>query len=372
MPLRKKDSLFIFVEIAPVATAPEAIAEDRILFETPGSTQHVTLFSVVQDAEFFIETKTNPNIIGQNTVWNNNKAKIIFGNLTLAPGKTLTIEKGTQVVFHKNSGLKVSKNATLTINGDLGSEVVFRGTRADRFSNDGNMYPLNWNSIDFDAGSVLTMNYARLFGGTTGLKLDQASAIVKNTIIHSFQEHGILADNSSVTAENVVMNNCGEADFGIYRGGNYKLTHCTLTNYWSMNSALPSLSLFATNQSAKTSAAEAKALALDISNSILYSDKPTAVVFKPIAGQQFNYKVINSLLQIGADAGFAFEGNPSVVNSIKNTDPKFENAFTEKMNLRLKADSPAKGNGNVSAALAVPYDLLKVLRTSSPTIGAYQ
>ena len=54
VPLRKKDSLYIFVEIAPTASSPEAIAEDRIFFTSPAGKQHVTLFSVVQDAEFFV------------------------------------------------------------------------------------------------------------------------------------------------------------------------------------------------------------------------------------------------------------------------------------------------------------------------------
>ena len=74
IPLRKKDSLYIFVEIAPIANAPEAIAEDRIQFQTPAGSQHVTLFSVVQDAEFYIESKTNPNVLTSNTTWTNNKA----------------------------------------------------------------------------------------------------------------------------------------------------------------------------------------------------------------------------------------------------------------------------------------------------------
>src|ERR1700750_3110519 len=34
VPLRKKDSMYIFVEIAPQATGPEAIAEDKILFSS--------------------------------------------------------------------------------------------------------------------------------------------------------------------------------------------------------------------------------------------------------------------------------------------------------------------------------------------------
>jgi hypothetical protein len=34
VPLRKKDSLYIFVEIAPEATGPEAIAEDKVVFRS--------------------------------------------------------------------------------------------------------------------------------------------------------------------------------------------------------------------------------------------------------------------------------------------------------------------------------------------------
>ena len=81
----------------------------------------------------------------------------------------------------------------------------------------------------------------------------------------------------------------------------------------------------------------------------------------------------NSLLKYSSqNAGFNFDGNPSVVNSIQNQDPKFENYFTQKLNLRVKADSPAKGKGKVSTAALVPLDVVKVNRTASPTIGAYQ
>ncbi len=49
--LRRKDSLYIFVEIAPVATTTEMVVEDQILFGK-NDNQKVTLLSVVQDAEF--------------------------------------------------------------------------------------------------------------------------------------------------------------------------------------------------------------------------------------------------------------------------------------------------------------------------------
>ena len=72
------------------------------------------------------------------------------------------------------------------------------------------------------------------------------------------------------------------------------------------------------------------------------------------------------------NAGFNFDGNPSVANSIQNQDPKFENYFIQKLNLRLKTDSPAKAKGKVSTAALVPFDIVKTNRTTTPTIGAYQ
>lgn len=364
IPLRKKDSLYIFVEIAPIANATEAIAEDRIQFQTPAGSQHVTLFSVVQDAEFYIESKTNPNILTSNTTWTNNKAKIIFGNLSVEAGKTLDIQKGTKIYFHKNSGLKIAKNGKLNVNGDLGEEVIFRGDRNDtRYDT----IPKNWQGISMDTNSTLNMNYAKVFGGTVGLEMNQTTASIDNSIFHTHQEFGILAINSNVTAKNLVMNNSGEANFGIFKGGTYNIIHSTLANYWNLNSALPGLGLYATNEYTNGTTTEQGALTLNIKNSIIYTDSDNAVLFKPTAGQTFNYTFQNSLLKYGSGATYNIDAG-----SIKNQDPKFQNYFTQKMNLRLKEDSPAKGKGNVAVAATVPIDIVKVSRTVTPSMGAYQ
>ncbi|KEY18670.1 hypothetical protein [Kaistella antarctica] len=364
IPLRKKDSLYIFVEIAPIANAPEAIAEDRIQFQTPAGNQHVTLFSVVQDAEFYIESKTNPNILTSNTNWTSNKAKIIFGNLTLDEGKTLDIQKGTKIYFHKNSGLKISKNAKLNVNGNLGSEVIFRGDRNDtRYDT----IPKNWQGIMMDANSILNMNYAKVFGGTVGLEMNQTTATIENSIFHTHQEFGILAINSNVTAKNLVMNNSGEANFGIFKGGTYNITHSTLANYWTLNSALPGLGLYATNEFVNGTNTEQGALTLNVRNSIIYTGNDNGVLFKPTTGQTFNYSFQNSLLKLGSTSNYTIDAG-----SIKNEDPKFQNYFTHNMNLRLKDDSPAKGKGNTGVAATVPFDIVKVSRTANPSMGAYQ
>ena len=364
IPLRKKDSLYIFVEIAPIANAPEAIAEDRVNVETPAGKQHVTLFSVVQDAEFFIETKTNPNILANNTSWTNSKAKIIFGNLTLAEGKSLNIQPGTKVYFHKNSGLKISKNSTLTATGSLNNEVIFRGDRNDtRYDT----IPKNWNGISADENAIVNLDYTKIFGGTRGLELKKANATINNSIFHTHQEFGIYAVNSIVTAKNLVMNNCGEADFGIFKGGTYNITHSTFANYWNFNAALPGLGIYAANEYQNGTTTEQGSLSLSIKNSIIYGDKENSIVFKPTSGQTFNATLQNCLLKYGTGSSYAIDAG-----SIKNQDPKFQNYFTQKMNLRVKDDSPAKGKGNVTVAASVPTDIVGVSRTASPTIGAYQ
>ena len=361
VPLRKNDSLYIFVEIAPVANAPQAIAEDQINVETPAGKQHVTLFSVVQDAEFYIESKTNPNILTNNTNWTNEKAKIIFGNLTLDAGKKLDIQKGTKVYFFKNSALKIGKNAELNVKGELNNEVIFRG---DRSETKYDTIPKNWQGISFDVGAKLDMNYARVFGGTRGLQMIETNAAIKNSIIHTHQEYGIYAVKSNITASNLVMNNCGEADLGIFKGGTYNITHSTLANYWDFNTALPSIGIYATNEYQNNATLENGPLTLNVKNSIIYGSAENMVELKPINGQTFTTDFSYNLLKYGSKANYA------APNSIKNQDPKFQNYFTQKLNLRVKADSPAKGKGVYLSSF--PTDIAGVTRTNPPTIGAYQ
>lgn len=365
--LRKNDSLFIFIEIAPVANAKEAIAQDNILFDGVKK-QSITLLSVVQDAEYFIQSATNPNIITENTTWNNSKAKIIYGNLTIAQGKTLTIEKGTKVYFHKNAALKLSENAVLNANGDLGEEITFRGDRNDTKYD---TIPNNWNGISLAHGAAANITYAKIFGGETALTLKTAKANLKNTIIHTFQSYGISAENSQISAENLVMNNFGEAAVSILKGGKYSFTHSTIANFWQMNYGTDALGIFASNADAANTSTEPLSLILE--NSIIFNKNSNALVFKQSTAQSFSYYLQNCLIKYEEkSAGFAFENNANIISSIKNSDPKFENYFTYKMNLKLKSDSPAKGKGNTSAAHSVPLDLVKTLRTSSPSLGAYQ
>ncbi|KFC23954.1 hypothetical protein [Epilithonimonas lactis] len=363
--LRRKDSLYVFVEIAPIANAPEAIAEDKVVFNTPAGEQKVTLFSVVQDAEYFIKSDSNPNIISENTTWTKDKVKVIFGDLTVAEGKTLTMEKGTKVYFRKNSGMNFAKNSILDVKGALGDEVIFRGDRSDTKYD---TLPANWNGIKMDEATVLNMNYARLFGGNVGLQLKNNTATINNTIIHTFQNAGIYGIASNITANNLVMNNCGEADFAIAGGGTYTLNYSTLANYWNLNPSMNATGIYASNVYQNGDELFSGNTILRVNNSIVYGDSPEMISLTEIAnGGTINARFDNSLLKLSASSSF----NPIGDNIIKNEDPKFQNYYTQKMNLRVKADSPAKGKG-INTTGITASDIVGNPRGAQPTIGAYQ
>lgn len=370
IPLRKHDSLLIFVEIAPTAMQKEALAQDRILFHTAAGPKHVTLLSVVQDAEFFIQSATNANILAENTVWDDSKAKIIYGKLTVAAGKTLEIKAGTKVYFTKNSSLRLAKGASLNMRGDLNKEVIMRGDRNDALYD---TIPLNWKGIETEDGAALNINYARIFGGETGIYLKSSTANITNTIIHSFQDYGIKAVASNITASNLVMNSFGQAAVGIFKGGNADFKHCTLANFWNMRTTMPARVLYASNDwQNESGTTETGPLALKVRNSILYGEKDDAIVIKAVQNQTAAYLFESSVLKMGNGSGFSFENNPAVVNSIKNVNPKFVNTNISKLNLRTSPDSPARGKGNPATAQEVPSDILKNTRAAAPTIGAYQ
>lgn len=365
--LRRKDSLYVFVEIAPIANAPEAIAEDKVVFNTPAGEQKVTLFSVVQDAEYFIKSDSNPNIISENTTWTKDKVKVIFGDLTVAEGKTLTMEKGTKVYFRKNSGMNFAKNSILDVKGALGDEVIFRGDRSDTKYD---TLPANWNGIKMAEETQLKMNYARLFGGNVGLQLKKNTAEINNSIIHTFQNVGIYGIHSNLTMNNVVMNNCGETDIAIAGSGNYNLNYCTIANYWDLNSSMSAMGIFASNVwENEDGDLESGNVVLRVNNSIVYGDMLDMISFTNNPnGTPIDARFDHSLLKLSTTIAFTPIGN----NIIRNEDPKFQNYFTQKMNLRVKADSPAKGKGNASYNAFTQSDIVGNPRGTQPTIGAYQ
>ncbi|WP_313791328.1 hypothetical protein [Lacinutrix neustonica] len=83
------------------------------------------------------------------------------------------------------------------------------------------------------------INYATIKNGTIGILSDgNADAAIdkltiKNSQLYNFSNYGVLGRNTSILAENIVINTAGQVSFAATLGGKYNVTHSTIANYWN-------------------------------------------------------------------------------------------------------------------------------------------
>jgi hypothetical protein len=366
IPIRAHDSLYIFVEIAPKAVnSSDMLADENLIFNTLNNTQSVKLLALVEDADFYYSPDGKTEISSDLT-WNNAKSKVIYGNLKVTKGAKLTIDEGTRVYFHKGASLTIDENSELNINGTLGKEVILRGDRNDPKYDS---LPKNWENIYLSSLAIAKVNYAIVKGGTDAFVLEPASQLeISNTQIYNFSNTGIYAIGAEVTGKNLVANNCGNADLMLQFGGNYDFTHCTFANFYNLTPASGYAAYLSNSYDNQYNALNAV-----FKNCIFWTGKSSnnSLYFNKSEQEAFHYVFDTNLIKNSSN-GIKIEGDPNFINIILNENPSFTNTQFSKNLLNLKPDSPAFGKGNVTYANAVPYDIKGVLRTSSPTLGAYQ
>ncbi len=267
-----KDSIFIFIETTiDINNFPNPngiyLYTDQIEFGSNANLQKVELVTLVQDAVFIYPNRDNTTKIIETLTLNiggelvetelqgrellpseftftNEKPYVIYGFAAIPNGETLTINAGARLHFHSNSGLIVTENATLNVNGSLSNdqellenEVIFEGDRLEPNFSD---TPGQWGTIWLFDGSINnTINYATIKNATVGILSDgNPNAVteklkITNSQIYNSSNFGILGRNTSITGENVVINNSGQSSFAGTLGGVYNFTHSTIANYWS-------------------------------------------------------------------------------------------------------------------------------------------
>jgi hypothetical protein len=184
------------------------------------------------------------NSIAADETWTNDKPHLVYGYVIVEPGVTLTIEEGTQVHMHNNSGIIVGTPfvpiyfpaSKLIVNGNLGNEVVFQGDRLDEDYID---TPGLWDRIWFTPNSADNeMDYAIIKNGNIGIQADtninqNPTVKIRNTIIQNHSGIGILGQGARIEAENTLVRDCGQHLLAMVYGGEYDFKHCTFGNYWS-------------------------------------------------------------------------------------------------------------------------------------------
>tara|TARA_R110001632_G_scaffold43376_1_gene109859 strand:- start:17749 stop:19263 length:1515 start_codon:yes stop_codon:yes gene_type:complete len=401
-----KDSIFIFVETTiDISSVPSPLYTDRILFDTGMNQQDVDLVTLVQDATFIYPgrdpitmTIDSLSLDGQPTTirgrfltnaeltFTDVKPYVIYGYAAVPANRVLTIAPGAKVYFHDDSGLIVDKDASLKVTGSADRKVVFEG---DRLENTFSNVPGQWGTIWLRAGSVENeIEHAVIKNGIIGILVDSITSTatptltIKNTEIYNHANFGVLARETSIDGENLVIGSAGEASLACIIGGSYNFTHSTFANYWN-NSIRPLPAVLVNNFFSFTTSSgqeivETRDLtAANFTNCIIDGNNNIEFLPDRVNGSLFNFNVANSLVKF-IDVNNAFAGVGEVdftdtnlyQNIILNGFPNFRNRLLN--DYIIGQDSDAINLGNATGANLVPLDILEVMRTMNPDAGAYQ
>ncbi len=398
-----KDSIYVFVETTIEASAiSDPLYTDRILFDNGSNQQDVDLVTLVQDANFIYPGR-NPismkidslTIDGQATsikgrfltdselTITNTKPTVIYGYAAVPSNKTLTIEAGSKIHFHDNSGLIIDNKATLKVNGTLTEKVIFEG---DRLENRFSQTPGQWGTIWMRAGSKDNeMHHTQIKNAIIGILVDSIGSTstptlkLENTEIYNHSNFGILARETNIEAHNVVIGSAGQASLAATIGGTYNFTHSTFANFWNNGiRQLPSVlvnNFFIYNDDQGTEITETRDLkAANFTNCIFDGNNNIEFILDKVDGSLFNYNITNCMIQFNDtnntykdNVELDFLNNNNYQNIILNGFSNFRDFQKEDFIIGENSDAI-----NKAIPTSFSIDILGVDRSSNPDIGAYQ
>lgn len=367
--IRPNDSIYVFVDacLDVQNSALPLTVEETIEFETNGKIQQVVITADGQDVE-----RLHGHTIEADTDWSDGMPRQIFDSLVVAEGAKLTIGPGMKLYFH--SGAQLTVHGTLDIKGTAEQPVELSG---DRFG-------LVATNVPYE---IMSQQWGGVYFGPTSKASKMEFAVVKNT------DYGVLVDSVTTTGatpalelvncrlrnsggrvlttlhSNVTVTGCelAEAAAGVayFQGGNIKLLHCTLSNYYLFSAVSgPLVTLRHTNVLTDDESGLPYA-SVTIANSILWGNGGDMSTDNLDDTGVF---VTNSILQSQGNDDDHF------TNILWGQDPLF---YTDRssyyFDYRLRDGSPAIGASNPELDTTLPpTDFYGTPRNNPATLGAFE
>lgn len=408
-----KDSIYVFVEATvdfEQVTSTDFFYRDAVIFYSGANEQEVKLEALVidvnlirpdrseqPDGSFIYEEiilgedpegdniSVRGTLLNGNTTFTNDKPYLIYGYVGVPENAILTINAGTTLYFHDNSGIIIQSGASLQVDGEFENEVLFEDDRLEPEFED---TPGQWGTIWLRAGSKNNrIDHAIIKNNIIGVLVDsigntEATLKIKNTQIYNTSNFGILGRETNISGENLVIGNNGLSSLACTIGGAYNFTHCTFANYWNSGfRQFPSLlinNFFTYVDESGNEVIETRDLIeANFTNCIVDGNQNLEFILDKVDESSFNYNFKNCMLKFSTTDNnlldnplFDFSDTNVYQNIVLNGFPHFRDVSIN--DLIIGQDSEAINSADINGASMVPFDLLNINRTISPDIGAYQ
>ena len=375
------DSIYLFAKVFIDPTNGDALRVDSIIFNTTGGgNQRVILHAYGWNATYIGQVGYETQFQNDITL-NNSQPYIIMGYLrfknaclTVEAGAELFMFGGPSTIPGGRAAIIIDSNACIRINenGDLNNPVELKTHRLEE----------DYQEITFHHQGIILLSesYDNIIHGAIirnaidGIQVVERSVnanpklSVKNVQIFNTERSGILAFDSHIEAENLIVANSNQFNFVSIFGGDYHFKHCTFANYGSglVSRSEPILSIrdfyidFDETIYINSNPSEAT-----FDNCIIYGNRneETEVLFANNANSSFPFSFNNCLMKVDT---FSQSINAA---SITNQDPLFNDV--DIYDFRIDSvGSPAKDTG---FPVGVTQDALGRNRSvNTPSLGAFE
>ncbi len=399
------DSIWIFVEVTldPNNINTPYLIDDSIVFVTNGNVQKIQLQSFGQNANFHpslkykeviapifrLEDEKNP-LGTTNIVFGKDIPHVIYGYAILDSGYTLTLEAGCRLHFHTRSGLIVLSGAKIISKGTKDDPVLIEG---DRLGVDYQDVPGQWDRIQLSNlthGNLVNgtseigagpkdnvFDYTIIKNGYVGLEADtldgnSVAVTLNNCILKNFASTALYGAGSRIRANNSVFANCKQYCTAFLYGGDYRLLHCTMANYWS-SSERQTPSVFLNDYYDVPRNLDAY-----FGNCIIYGRAETELGLDSanVSGK-FNFLFDHCLIKANSKTPTSDASHfKNVIRADGNNDPLFKDH--DNNNYIIDASSPAADKGDINITNLDLLNLSKDLKGdprpqgNAPDLGAYE
>lgn len=367
--IRGNDSIFIFLEcfIPETSGSKPALVEDELLFLTNGVQQSVLVEAWGQNV-----TRLRGLTVKNDMTLTAERPYVVFDTLTVAPGATLKILPGVQLLFHDKAFMKVK--GRLEAVGRPGEMIDIRGDRLDNVLPDVGYDILagQWGGISIEPESFDNrLEYVDMRSTSEGLRVDSCADLSRrkllmvNSWLHNSQSTAFRSDYAWVDAYGCVFSESAQAVVRL-TGGKHEFVQCTLANNYLFSAITePLLSLYhclpehmEDNNQPLMKASFENGIIYGLASDINEGDLEGSDVY-------LRYMLLKS----------KGEDDDHFISCLWDCDPLF---YTERseyyFNYHLRPDSPAIGAGDrayVGKLCLIDMDGLNRLADGDPALGAY-